>query len=109
MQQENHICGVLDERFVLSRTLGCGLTCKVKLARDLNTNKLYAVKIFFSEEFNSCANSEIESLQKLKHHPSIIKLYGSLKGVLKSKGKPDRVVNYLVLEYVPGGELFDFI
>lgn len=98
---------VLDNKFVLERTLGSGFSCKVKLGKDAEGN-YYAVKIFFSDEHNECANVEIEALSILSHK-NIVKIYAAQQGTIKQQGKEDKKVNYIVLELVSGGELFDFV
>ena len=35
----------LDEKYILGKTLGRGVSCKVKLAKDIE-GKRYAIKIF---------------------------------------------------------------
>ena len=66
---------VLDNKFILERTLGSGFSCKVKLGRDAE-GKHYAVKIFYSDEHNECANVEIEALSILSHK-NIVKIYAA--------------------------------
>lgn len=98
---------VLDNKYVLERTLGSGFSCKVKLGRDSDGNR-YAVKIFKSDDHNECANVEIEALSVLNHN-NIVKIHAAQQGVISQAGKKDKQVNYIVLELVSGGELFDFV
>jgi len=56
---------LLDGRYALVKTVGSGATCKVKLAKDLQTGKTVAVKILKSENSNEKAfKAEIETLKK---------------------------------------------
>ncbi|XP_014521790.1 CBL-interacting serine/threonine-protein kinase 1 isoform X2 [Vigna radiata var. radiata] len=91
-------------KYELGRTLGEGNFGKVKLARDTNSGKLFAVKILEKNKIIDLNNTdqikrEISTLKLLKH-PNVVRLYE----VLASKTKI-----YMVLEYVNGGELFDKI
>jgi serine/threonine protein kinase len=52
---------VLNNKYVLERTLGSGYSCKVKLGRD-SDNNYYAIKIFKSASHVEEANVEIEAL-----------------------------------------------
>lgn len=95
-------------RYQLGRTLGSGVSCKVKLARD-STNKRYAIKIIKSGEmFSELISTEVETLKKL-HHPNIINLIEVGNGALSHPKKGTQTVDYIVLELVAGGELFDFV
>ncbi|XP_027358306.1 CBL-interacting serine/threonine-protein kinase 1-like isoform X2 [Abrus precatorius] len=91
-------------KYELGRTLGEGNFGKVKLARDTNSGKLFAIKILEKSKIIDLNNTdqikrEISTLKLLKH-PNIVRLYE----VLASKTKI-----YMVLEYANGGELFDKI
>ncbi|KAK8465961.1 hypothetical protein PHAVU_009G220200 [Phaseolus vulgaris] len=91
-------------KYELGKTLGEGNFGKVKLARDTDSGKLFAVKILEKSRIIDLNNTdqikrEISTLKLLKH-PNVVRLYE----VLASKAKI-----YMVLEYVNGGELFDKI
>ena len=95
-------------RYQLGRTLGSGVSCKVKLARDA-ANKRYAIKIIKSGEvFSELVATEVEILKKLQH-PNIINLVEVGNGALSHPKKGTHTVDYIVLELVAGGELFDFV
>jgi len=73
-------------RFQLGRTLGSGVSCKVKLARD-QANKRYAIKIIKSGEvFEQLIETEVETLKKL-NHPNIVNLVEVGNGVLSNPKK----------------------
>ncbi|THU99098.1 Pkinase-domain-containing protein, partial [Dendrothele bispora CBS 962.96] len=101
----------------LGRTLGQGAHGRVRIARNAKTGQMAAIKIipktYLSSQSNdSFENSDLEAdkheiamqrevvLLKLIDHPNIMRLYDvwDLPGEL-----------YLVLEYVQGGELFDYL
>ena len=54
---------ILNEKYELGRTLGSGVSCKVKLGRD-NDGTRYAIKIMKqAEEIQECIDSELEVLR----------------------------------------------
>ncbi|XP_019414515.1 PREDICTED: CBL-interacting serine/threonine-protein kinase 1-like [Lupinus angustifolius] len=91
-------------KYEFGETIGEGNFGKVKLAKDINTDQLFAVKILDKSKLIHLNNTdrikrEIATLKVLKH-PNVVRLYE----VLASKTKI-----YMVLEYVTGGELFEKI
>jgi serine/threonine protein kinase len=102
--------------WILGECVGKGASGRVKIAKHRATGQLAAVKIlplepaFNSrmslrtrdakcEKFKLGVDREITTM-KLMHHPNIMGIYDVYQG--------DREL-YLVLEYVEGGELFDFL
>ncbi|CAL0304859.1 unnamed protein product [Lupinus luteus] len=91
-------------KYEFGETIGEGNFGKVKLAKDIHTGKLFAVKILDKNKPIHLNNTdrikrEITTMKVLKH-PNVVRLYE----VLASKTKI-----YMVLEYVTGGELFEKI
>jgi serine/threonine-protein kinase HSL1, negative regulator of Swe1 kinase len=110
----------------LGKTLGKGATGRVRLAKHKDTNQIAAVKIVSKKsaalvQSASMARMDHEDvtsmiatgprtmpfgierevvIMKLIEHPNIINLYD----IWENRGEL-----YLVLEYVPGGELFDYV
>ncbi|KAI5956328.1 HSL1 [Candida jiufengensis] len=105
----------------LGRTLGRGSTGRVRLAKNIETGQLAAVKIVPKSNFKKFENpkykrGEIEGeddtqrlpygiereiiIMKLMSHPNIMGLYD----VWENKNDL-----YLILEYIEGGELFDYL
>lgn len=103
----------------LGRTLGRGLTGRVRLAKNIDTGKLAAVKIVPKSNFKKLENPKYRRLgspdgkdhlpygiereiiiMKLIGHPNIMRLYD----VWENKNDL-----YLILEYIEGGELFDYL
>lgn len=102
----------------LGRTLGRGSTGRVRLAKNINTNKLAAVKIVPKSNFKKLENPKYKRnddqdvdrlpygiereivIMKLISHPNIMGLYD----VWENKNDL-----YLILEYIEGGELFDYL
>ena len=99
----------------LGRTLGRGSTGRVRLAKNTNTGKLAAVKIVPKSNFKKMENPKYKNLNKgrlpygiereiiimkLISHPNIMGLFD----VWENKNDL-----YLILEYIEGGELFDYL
>ncbi|BFZ58611.1 serine/threonine-protein kinase gin4 [Savitreella phatthalungensis] len=90
----------------LGRTLGRGSSGRVRLAKHAVTGKLAAVKIVPKTTTPQTAAGlpyGIERevvIMKLIEHPNVMRLYD----VWENKGEL-----YLVLEYIEGGELFDYL
>ncbi|KAK3090223.1 hypothetical protein FSP39_010184 [Pinctada imbricata] len=90
--------------YILGDTLGVGTFGKVKIATHQLTNHKVAVKILNRQKIKSLdvvgkIKREIQNL-KLFRHPHIIKLYQVIS-------TPTDI--FMVMEYVAGGELFDYI
>mmetsp|Transcript_13818 Transcript_13818/g.22547 ORF Transcript_13818/g.22547 Transcript_13818/m.22547 type:complete len:623 (+) Transcript_13818:391-2259(+) len=90
--------------YMLGKTLGIGSFGKVKLAEHVLTGQLVAIKILNRSKIKSLdmeekVRREIRIL-KLFVHPHIIRLYEVIE-------TPTDI--FLVMEYVSGGELFDYI
>ena len=97
-------------RYQLGRTLGSGVSCKVKLAKD-DANNRYAVKIFSKDiDFAELMDAELATLRQCAH-PNVIGLIESGKGTQNHSKKAEKCksVHYIVLELAFGGELFDYI
>ncbi|XP_038049586.1 5'-AMP-activated protein kinase catalytic subunit alpha-2-like isoform X2 [Patiria miniata] len=90
--------------YTLGETLGMGTFGKVKMGEHLLTKHKVAVKILNRQKIKSLdvvskIRREIQNL-KLFRHPHIIKLYQVIS-------TPTDI--FMVMEYVSGGELFDYI
>lgn len=93
-------------RYKLIKTIGSGSFSKVKLAVEVATNKQVAVKLIDkkmlkgSESLRLSLGREVEVMKLLAGHEGVVQL-------IEVIDTPSQVC--LVLEYVSGGELFDFI
>jgi len=90
--------------YKLGSTLGVGTFGKVKLAVHDTTGQKVAIKIINKSKMQSMdmhekIRREINILQQLRH-PHVIRLYELID-------TPTDI--FMVMEYVPGGELFDYI
>ena len=84
-------------KYQIGRTLGRGVSCKVKLARTLNGSR-YAIKILNDDpEIKDLMQIEVGVLKKL-HHDNIINLIEIGRDTLKKDQKIIKQVDYIVLE-----------
>ncbi|CAJ0904032.1 15568_t:CDS:2 [Entrophospora sp. SA101] len=91
--------------YAIQKTIGEGSFSKVKLAIDLSNCQKVAIKIIGikgiqdSERVKSSVLREVEML-KFINHPNIVRLFDVV----------DISTHFcLILEYIPGGELFDYV
>eukprot|EP01028_Stygiella_incarcerata_P011280 TRINITY_DN62_c0_g1_i2.p1 TRINITY_DN62_c0_g1~~TRINITY_DN62_c0_g1_i2.p1 ORF type:complete len:135 (-),score=35.51 TRINITY_DN62_c0_g1_i2:91-495(-) len=88
----------------LMRTIGKGSFGKVKVAQHDKTGHRVAVKIINREKIKSSqVDKKIKreiSILKLFKHPHVIRLYEVIETMTDI---------FLIMEYVSGGELFDYI
>jgi 5'-AMP-activated protein kinase catalytic alpha subunit len=90
--------------FILKEKLGEGTFGKVRLGTHILTGEKVAVKILekskiLGQDDKTRVEREIKILKCLRH-PNIIQLYSVIQTVSTI---------YLIMEYAPGGELFDYI
>lgn len=90
--------------YILGQTLGVGTFGKVKIGEHQLTKHKVAVKILNRQKIKSLdvvgkIRREIQNL-KLFRHPHVIKLYQVIS-------TPTDI--FMIMEYVSGGELFDYI
>ena len=95
-------------QYILGRTLGSGVSCKVKLAKD-SAGTRYAIKILHSDEsFQELIETEVQAMTQLQHR-NITRLVEVGEGTQANPKKGSKQVKFIVLELVGGGELFDFV
>ncbi|KAF6761125.1 AGC/PKA protein kinase [Ephemerocybe angulata] len=90
--------------FIIQRTLGTGSFGRVHLARSKHNLRFYAVKVLNKERIVKMkqiehTNNEMQMLENVQH-PFIINLWGSFQ---------DSGNLYMVMDFVPGGELFTLL
>lgn len=92
------------KNYILGKTLGFGSFGKVKLAEHELTGHKVAIKILNKKKVNSLNMDEKVwreiKILKLFMHPHIIRLYEVIESSTDI---------FVVMEYVQGGELFDYI
>eukprot|EP00158_Paraphelidium_tribonemae_P005171 Partr_v1_DN27202_c0_g2_i1_m38488 putative Map microtubule affinity-regulating kinase len=89
--------------YVFSKTLGEGNFAKVKLAKHKLTGQEVAVKIIDKMQMDEKKLSKLYRevrIMKILHNPNVVKLYE----VVETKN-----TIFLVMEYVSGGELYDYL
>ena len=103
------------DHYVCTKTLGAGISGKVKLATDSNTGKKVALKIFDKSDpqksYDALSTSINETfVLKVLKHPHIVRFIEFKEDAIfhKSKGAPIKVA-YMALELITGGTLFDYI
>ncbi|KAF5369095.1 hypothetical protein D9758_003077 [Tetrapyrgos nigripes] len=101
--------------WILGECVGKGASGRVKIAKHKRTGQLAAVKILPLAPLISSRTSQVDqaktdkhrlgvdreiTMMKLMNHPNILRIYDVYEGSKEL---------FLVLEYVEGGELFDFL
>jgi len=91
----------LEEKYELGKVLGKGAFSSVYRSKNKFTDEEVAIKVVQKRDIKprdlELLEREIKILKKLRH-PNIVRLYDLFDG-------PEKL--YIVLELVPGGELFD--
>jgi len=102
-------------RWYIGETLGKGGYSWVKKGFDKKTGKCVALKFMakaddsWLQEQSKQVVTEIEALKQVRH-PNVMKLYAyNLNAKYPTKGNEKVDTILLVLEYAPGGELFDIL
>ncbi|TFK26334.1 AGC/PKA protein kinase [Coprinopsis marcescibilis] len=90
--------------FNIERTLGTGSFGRVHLVQSLHNMRFYAIKVLNKERIVKMkqiehTNNEMRMLESVQH-PFIINLWGSFQ---------DTSNLYMVMDFVPGGELFTLL
>lgn len=106
--------GILDDKYYIIKTLGTGYTSKVKLAKDINSGDLFAIKFLQSNQapkdlLDKAWKSEASNLKTLKHNNIIELIHAENSGQYHKANGRTKHVQYLVLELIPNGELFEYI
>ncbi|KAL9539483.1 hypothetical protein MBANPS3_010231 [Mucor bainieri] len=95
-----------QDEYDLQETLGRGNSASVHRAIHHTTGKVAAIKVVNKHRFAhkprmlQAVTQEINIMMSLRKHPLIVNI---------EKVFNEEHTFYLVLEYVPGGELFDFV
>ena len=97
----------LGDRFVLVRELGSGGVARVFLGRDEVLDRPVAVKVLEAEfddpQIGTLFRREGRTAARLSH-PNTVRVYDAGEDHIEG-----REVSYIVMEYVPGGDLKDLI
>ena len=99
---------ILDNKYIIQEKMGYGATANVYKVIDKNTNNVYAAKVLKKESEHF--ENEIQILKLLhEKNPYMINLVDSGCGQVIKDGFPSEKKQYIILEYAPKGELFDYI
>lgn len=99
---ENALQGVFKDFSIKDEVVGQGAFAVVKKAVERSTGKTYAAKIISKRKLMGNLDGvsrELAVLRKL-HHPRIVRLKGFYE---------DQECYYLLMEFVSGGDLMDFV
>jgi BR serine/threonine kinase len=91
--------------YVVGRTIGSGTTGKVKLGSHKDTGEQVAIKVIKKSLFDAKPRVQTRvqreiAVMRLMNHPSLLKL-------IEVRESPHHL--YMILEYAPHGELFDYL
>eukprot|EP00164_Ancoracysta_twista_P005824 GFYU01008010.1.p1 GENE.GFYU01008010.1~~GFYU01008010.1.p1 ORF type:complete len:457 (+),score=114.99 GFYU01008010.1:383-1753(+) len=93
------VANSIEDIYSMGKVIGSGGFAEVKLASDRLSEELVAVKIMKLRDVSGMVKGEIDILREVSH-PGIVNLYDV------QQYNPHI---FLVMEYIPGGELFDCI
>lgn len=103
---------VIDDTFIVHKTLGVGFTSKVVLAEHRDTGYKLAVKIFKPIKHYKIVlesfRKEVDSMKNLRHE-NLINIIAANESGIYIDGKEKESIMYLGVELAENAELFDFI
>ncbi|KAI9280743.1 kinase-like domain-containing protein [Sporodiniella umbellata] len=102
--EDKKSCELKLDDFKIKRTIGTGSFGRVHLAQSKINKRYYALKVLKKEEVVQLkqvehTNNERATLASIQH-PFIVNLWGSFQ---------DSTNLFMVMDFVPGGELFSFL
>ena len=95
----------IDLKYLIQEKIKSKKNANLFLVKEKETNILYVAKVFKKE------TTEIEVLNLLMkyNNPYTVKIINSGEGDIIRKNKETKKRNYFILEYIPLGNLFDYI
>jgi serine/threonine protein kinase len=102
------------DNYVCTKTLGEGISAKVKLATDQNNGQIVALKIFDKSDPKNDAKAirtirrEVEVYSNLEHR-HLVRLIDFKEDATWERKSGNIKVAYMALELITGGTLFDFV
>jgi len=102
------------EHYKIWRKLGTGGFSDVFLARDMNNDKLVALKVIvknsdFDVNFETFIQKEVDTMKELNHKHILNLIDSNLNATYKKRTGQSYDVWFLALEVASGGDMFDFI
>ena len=104
--EENQNQTLIDNKYLVIEKLGSGGTANVYKVKELNSNQIYAAKVF--KKSSNFLEKET-SMLRLINNPSIINLVGEGEGPISKNGKLSSNKKYIILDYAEKGTLIDYI
>ena len=100
----------IDNKYIIKGKKGKGASATVFRVEERTNKKIYASKVF-KEDKNLLFNKEIQILNVLKNKniPYIINIVDSGIWTIIRIDKPTETRQYIVLEYAPKGEIYNYI
>ena len=104
----------LDKKYNIVKLLGIGGFSRVYLVTNINDNNQYAARIRKDIKNEQSAKDDFEHELQITtvisglNNPNIIRLFDHGEGELNI-GTDKNIVNYMILEYCPKGDLFSYI
>ena len=105
METEDNI----DNKYIIIKNKGQGGFGKVYLAKSKNTNKEVAVKLLKKERGNFNDIINLINIISSLNNQYIINMIDNGEGPLTRKGANKGKYQYVVYEYAPKGDLFDYL
>jgi len=100
-------------KYYIQRTLGSGMSAKVRLGVDSESSKQVALKLVDREKLTNrqmeMLDREISTMKALSHSNVLQLLDVEMNASYTKKNGKTRQVALLVIELAPGGELFEFL
>jgi len=108
METEKETEDNIDNKYIKLKKLGEGSFGKVYLAKSKDTNKDMAVKVLLKEAKKLSIRIKIIQIISSLNNQYIINMIDNGKGPLTRKGTIKGEYQYVVYEYAPKGDLFDY-
>ena len=98
---------IINNKYIIIEKEGDGATSNVFQVKEIKTEKVYAAKIFKNSSNFYLKEIEILNAIKKSNNPYIINMIES--NITENGQLPAGDQQYIILEYAPKGELFDYI
>ena len=100
---------IIDNKFIILRTIGDGSSSEFYRVRRLNENNKYVAKVWKNHPNNFPQELQMTTLASGLNNPNIIHLEGHGTGTVNMKENVTNMRNYMILEYCPKGDLSKYV